>query len=332
MSKNNEFDNILDECLERLINGVAIEVCLEDYPQQAAELEPLLQTVMDARKAAAIRPRPEFRDRANYKFQAAIRDMEPVKDRGFFGRFPRWATVVTSVVIVILLAATGTALASTSSLPDEPLYQVKLATEGLRLAFTPSELGKAELYAEFADERVAEIVRMADEGNVEQVEKATERMNDQLIAMSSLIAPGEQGDAKMQVATFEAAEAPLESVPAPSPAPAPAPAAAPEPREAPAPVVEAPPVVPEKQPLLTAPRAPGVSDATAEGGEPAWAGEPAEPGSQAQLRIDVFNQARENIRELETLLETAPESLKPSLQRALEVAHNGYEAVLRGLE
>ncbi len=333
MSKNNEFDNILNECLERLISGETVEACLAAYHEHADELEPLLRTVTSAREAAAVEPRPDFRERASRDFQAAIRDMEPARGQGFFAVFPRWATVVTAVVVV-LLAATGTAYASLGSLPDESLYQVKLATESVRLAFTPSDMGKAELYAEFADERVNEIIRMADEGKVEQVEEATERMNDQLIAMASLVDPGDKGEAWTLTAPIEVAEALVPepaTAPRPAPAPAPAPAPSPEPEpalatvqeEAPAPVIEVPqPVVPEKEPILTAPRAAEIGSAVEEG----------EVDSQEQLWIDVFNQAWENIQELEELLQRVPESVKTSLHRTLEVAHNGYEAVLKNLE
>ena len=351
MNKNKEFDDILNECLERLISGETIEACLAAYPEHADELEPLLRTFVETREVATIEPRPEFRETASRDFQAAIRDMESVKGQGFFAVFPRWATVLTSVVIV-LLAATGTAYASLGSLPDEPLYQVKLATESVRLAFTPSELGKAELYAEFADERVNEIVRMADEGKVEQVEEATERMNDQLIAMASLVAPADKSDAGMQIATYEAAEPAPEPAAAPVPAPAPSPApmpaavqeeapaavieappkAAEEPVDIPAPTIEVPPVVPQKEPFLTAPRAAEAEIATEESGRPGWEVGEGEIDDQARLRIDVFDQAWENVQELEELLERAPEALKPLLKRAIEVARNGYENVLQNLE
>ena len=47
------------------------------YPEYAAELEPLLKTALETRNAAAIKPRPEFRQRAANDFQAAIREMPP---------------------------------------------------------------------------------------------------------------------------------------------------------------------------------------------------------------------------------------------------------------
>ena len=60
MKKRKEFDNILDECFERLIKGETIEQCLASYPEQAAELEPLLQTAQVTKKATAVEPRPEL--------------------------------------------------------------------------------------------------------------------------------------------------------------------------------------------------------------------------------------------------------------------------------
>jgi len=344
MSKKSEFDNILNECLERLISGESIETCLADYPAYADELEPLLRTVVDARKVASVEPHQEFRERSGYDFQAAIREMEPERAWGFFAWFPRWAAITTVVVVVILLAATGTAVASINSLPDEPLYQVKLATEAVRLAFTPSSLGKAELYASFADERVEEIVRMADKGDVAQVEKATERMNDQLIAMSNLVVPGRGEDTQMDMTAFEAAPAP---VPAPTPAPAPEPEPEPEepqlqvkepPTEAlpdkaqPAPVIEIPPEAVVEAPAPTAPGAAVMREEAGADKERDREDEEVETDDEARLRTIVSEQALKNSKKLQELLENAPEALKPALRRALEVADNGYGQALRNLK
>jgi len=83
MKKPREFDNILDELLERLVQGESIEACLAQYPEHAAELEPLLRTALNTLQATDIKPRPEFRQRASYEFQTAIREM-PVKERRGF--------------------------------------------------------------------------------------------------------------------------------------------------------------------------------------------------------------------------------------------------------
>ena len=108
MNKSKEFDNVLDECLERLlVKGETIEQCLQSYPEQAAELKPLLQTALAAKKVSTIQPRAEFKASARYQFRSALQEMASQKTRSFFGWFPRWATVVT-IVLVLLLAGGGT--------------------------------------------------------------------------------------------------------------------------------------------------------------------------------------------------------------------------------
>ena len=73
MGNNKEFDNILNECLESLLTGgETIEQCLAQYPEQALELRPLLETALAARKVSSIQPRPEFKSRARYQFRAAL--------------------------------------------------------------------------------------------------------------------------------------------------------------------------------------------------------------------------------------------------------------------
>ena len=137
--KEKEFDNILDECLERILTrGETIEQCLESYPEQSAELEPLLQTALLTKRASAIEPRPEFRERARYQLRSALQEMEENRERRpfFFGWQPRWATAVIGL-LVFLMASGGTVAAANNSMPDEPLYPVKLATETVRLTQLP---------------------------------------------------------------------------------------------------------------------------------------------------------------------------------------------------
>ena len=195
MKKNKEFDNVLDECLERLlVKGETIEQCLQNYPEQAAELEPLLQTAMAAKEASAVQPRPEFRAEARYQFHSALSEVASQKSRSFFGWFPRWATVGT-LVLGFMLIGSGTVAAAGYSMPDNPLYPVKLATEEVQLTLTPSDLGKAQLYAKLADKRVVEIIYMANKGDAQRIEVATRRLDERLIMLASLASVTKEGDA-----------------------------------------------------------------------------------------------------------------------------------------
>jgi hypothetical protein len=171
---------------------------------------------------------------------------------------------------------------------------------------------------------------MADKGKVEQVEKATERMNNQLIAMANLAVPGGREDTQLEMATFEAAPAPA-PVPTPAPAPAPEPETPQMPMQAPAPVIEVPPETEEEAPMLAAPRAAGPPEEAGKAGDRGQ-GNKIKPDSQARIREIVSEQALKNSQKLREVLERVPESLKPALRRALEVADNGYEQALRNLD
>jgi hypothetical protein len=172
MGKEKEFNDILDECLDRLMfNGDTLEKCLADYPQYAEELKPLLEASLITGQISSLEPDREFKARARNEFFAVLTEAEEKRSRSFFrfGWQRRWSGVV-AVIAVLLIAAGSTAAASMGSMPDDFLYPVKRATEQVQLAFTFTNLGKAEAYARMADRRVEEIIYMANENNIDEIE------------------------------------------------------------------------------------------------------------------------------------------------------------------
>jgi hypothetical protein len=353
MKNDREFDEILNKCIERVLRGEPVETCLKNYPGLADELRPLLQTALDTRKAAAITPRPEFRQRAAYEFQTAVRDLGQ-KRQGSFRWQVRLVTVL-SVIVVILMAGTGTVAAANNSQPDQTLYPVKLATENVQVALTPSAVGKAELYAEFANRRVAEIVKMADEGKPEQVVKATERMNEQLSAIASLNLPAGE---PMVSAEDTAAATPAALM---APEPSAAVTAAPSVLGAP-PSVTSPSNLTVPAPETVSPQGKGqisvASNVSAPAATGRWENEAtrtpvpttAAPGVTSlppttteeanktetnkeakDLKTTVSQQAEKNTQQLEDVLKRAPDNVKPALEKALEVAGNGYDKALKNM-
>ena len=205
MKTSKEFNNILDECLERLlVKGEKIDQCLQSYPEQAARLKPLLQTALLTKRASAIQPSADFKARARYQFHSALREVAAPRSRPVFSWLPRWATVL-SLVLGLLMVGGGTVVAAGNSMPDSTLYPLKLATEQVRLMLTPSQIGKARLCAELADRRVAEIVYMANKGDAQQVELITQRLDKRLVMLAAL------------ASTQKAAGAPKMLAPAPAP-------------------------------------------------------------------------------------------------------------------
>lgn len=349
MKKEKEFDNILDECLERILTrGETVEQCLASYPEQAAELEPLLQTALSTKETLAIKPRPEFRERARYQLRAALQEMEEKRQRrfAFFSLQPRWVTAVVAVLI-LLLASSGTVAAAGNSMPDGTLYPVKLATERVRLVLTPSALGKAELYAKLADKRVTEIIKMADKGKLEQMERTAQRLNAQLVAMASLVGPPEEAAATPPVTE----EPPEEEKPGVVLAPAPpsaakeVPAVAEEAREAKPGAALAPPPhvgkeppkkkaevqvvpvqpVPEETPAIP----PAPQPVPSERAEPAM--DKGKVDKRAELMVIVVRNLAKHQEALLAALDRAPESAKPALLRAIAASDAEYERVLEVL-
>jgi len=166
MKKN--FDDILDTCLDRImVKGDTIEQCLESYPEQAVELEPLLRAALSAVKASShIEPRPEFQRLAKHRLLSAIE--EKGKKRAehrmpLWGWQRRWA-VALAAVLVLILVGVGTVTASASSLPGDTLYPVKTATEKVQGFFTFGSEAKANFYMKLAQRRLDELKSLG-EGN-----------------------------------------------------------------------------------------------------------------------------------------------------------------------
>ena len=201
-----KIEDIFDECLERMFAGESIEDCLKTYPEQASKLEPLLKTSSAfIRRLAAIQPAPEFRVKVRSQLQARLYAKQEKVKIPFWRQ--RWA-VATASILLVLLAGAGMVAASTSALPDETLYPVKLATEQVRVTLVPSDTAKAKLHIQFAERRAMEIAEMARQGKSSKIPMLTGQLADHLNRVSKV--------GKRQEAVERG---PAALAPAPAPAP-----------------------------------------------------------------------------------------------------------------
>lgn len=288
-----------------MLHGETLEQCLERFPAHAAELRPLLETAMVLRRAASFQPRPEFREEARHRFQRellgmASRTRQP-SPRQF--RRPRWAMVM-AVILAVLMAGGGTVAASNASMPDQPLYPVKMAVERTWLALTPSSLGKAELYAMLTERRITEITRMVDEGKPEKVEEVSKRVDVILMQVEALSSEG-KGQADQKMIVIFSTEQNLD-----------APGAAPP--QAPRPDVTPPPFGRYSAIERRAQDEP-------EEGEIKF-------DRRAQLKARIRHYAVNHPARLRALLKDAPDSALPALFRAIAVTESGYDRALRSLD
>ncbi|GAH57558.1 unnamed protein product, partial [marine sediment metagenome] len=74
MSKN--FDEIFDECVDRINRGEGLKECLASYPEYAEELEPALRTLLHVRDACSFSPSADAKMKAKRQFQAALGKLE----------------------------------------------------------------------------------------------------------------------------------------------------------------------------------------------------------------------------------------------------------------
>jgi len=162
-----DIEDILEDCLNRLIAGAGIDDCLKEYPLYASRLEPLLETgVLLRQKTSALLPPSGLKARV---CSCSPRPLPVREERAGWIRFPgwqhRWATAAVSIA-VIFLAGAGMIVAAGDTLPGDLLYPVKLAGEKGSLLMALSEEDRAGTQIQFAGRRVEEAVEMAQQGRV----------------------------------------------------------------------------------------------------------------------------------------------------------------------
>ncbi len=318
MTSSKPVRDAFEECLELVLKkGESVEDCLHRFPALAAELRPLLETVVATRRAVLVEPRPEFRERARRQLVAAQRDraLQPAGRRaGFAWNWrPAWAWSLAAFLVVVL-GGGGTVVAAAGSMPGQPLYAVKHATESARLALALSATAKLDLYAHLADQRVGEIVHLAGRSDAGQLPRVTRDL-DRYLSRITELSGGVSQDAVL-FSKDSSAAAPALSPPsertiesAATPAPTTAGAASP-----------APTVI---SPNYGEPSAGTV--ASADGSV-----ETISPRAAFKARIAI--QSAENAARLKAALASVSPETEPALVRAIAVSQSGYEKVLQALQ
>lgn len=175
----------LEICLQEIERGADLETALRRFPDLAAELRPLLQAALAAKRLAAPHPPQEtvLRVRARILQRSAeLRGVEAKRGamerrpRPFFLPFTKKFAVAFSVIALLLtmsgLGGIGIVTASASALPDERLYPVKRSWENLRLIFAFDPNARAALETQFYYERLSEVTTLLAEGRIAPVEFA----------------------------------------------------------------------------------------------------------------------------------------------------------------
>jgi hypothetical protein len=159
----------LIECLDALAQGESTERILARYPQEAAQLRPLLETAAGL-PALRMEPSEAAKMQSRQKFMAQADLLRRTKPRKTMGFLPRLATGFIAAALVAGVLGTGAVAASGSALPGDPLYGVKRTVEEVRLNTASSPTQRQELQREFEQRRRNETNELLDAGREGEVE------------------------------------------------------------------------------------------------------------------------------------------------------------------
>jgi hypothetical protein len=169
---NNLYD-VLEVCLQELENGANLETVLARYPDLAGELRPILKAAVMAHKRSEAVPAPsqEAVRRGRAKLLQRASEMREAKLAPRKRMIPFFQRLAISFTLAALFLSSGTGLvsASSSALPGENLYPVKLTWENVRLFFTFNEEYRETLEHTFENERLHEVNELLVEGRHETI-------------------------------------------------------------------------------------------------------------------------------------------------------------------
>ncbi len=104
----NNFDRILDECIDRINRGEKREACLADYPEYAEQLEPLLRSMLHTKEAYSFTPSAGAKRVARQRFNAALEELERRREERqplfpwLLGWSKVWATAAAVILVVLI--------------------------------------------------------------------------------------------------------------------------------------------------------------------------------------------------------------------------------------
>jgi len=117
----NDFDKILDKCIDSINRGESVDSCLANYPDLAERLRPLLQIIFKARDTYSFVPSPSVKRAAKERFNTALEDLVRRREerQPLFGWLQSWSRVWATAAVVLIIALIGYFGAIPALLPEE---------------------------------------------------------------------------------------------------------------------------------------------------------------------------------------------------------------------
>ncbi len=184
---------ILDDCLQRLQAGETIAGCLARYPDQAAELAPMLAAVAQIASLAGQRPAEAQHQRTLARLRTEAANQRAAQRT--LPRAGRLAPIFAArrlalmAAVAMLLLVTLSAGVVASSQPGQPAYELRVLVERAPVLVTFDASARAAAELDVADRRLSDLQRRLTQSDA--VEPAALRAllaGDQAAARQALTA------------------------------------------------------------------------------------------------------------------------------------------------
>jgi hypothetical protein len=206
-NESTKLDRILSQCIHAIeVDGWTVEQCLDRYPKEREELEPLLQTALRLRKVRTIRPSIEFRSKAQQRFRLRLNASrrspwmsttgDKVESKGLLDELAslfqvrgtlQWVAPLLLIMIILIGTGGGVAYAADTAKPGDFLYAVDKGIEKIRIQLATDKQSIVRLRLQFADERLEEATQLVEAGDIESVAIVIEEYKELMVAATPLI-------------------------------------------------------------------------------------------------------------------------------------------------
>ncbi len=175
--------DVLDNCINDMRQGKTPEQCLAVHADASSELAPLLRTAAFVRSRPTVQASDATMRAGKVAFLQEAARLRAAQSKAPAKPWQRLALVASSTFIlprrraqawtpalslvlafVLILGTFTTTIAAARSLPDEPLYGIKLAGEQVQMALTTDPVARADLALSNTEKRVDEIAALANQG------------------------------------------------------------------------------------------------------------------------------------------------------------------------
>ncbi len=182
MKKVDRTEEILEECLERVEQGEALESVLAEYTYMADELRPMLETALSFNKSMPVPQAARARSQARFlKAARQARQAETKQARSRLAHELRQPVLLWSWLPVRIVAALslvvglltsgfyGVNQVAAKSIPGDQFYPVKRVVEQVQLQLAPNLVARLKLETEFDQRRTLEVEHLIQDSRREPV-------------------------------------------------------------------------------------------------------------------------------------------------------------------